>query len=122
MTQFIAICNHKGGVAKTTTFLSLGACLVEMGKITEEEALTHPRRNVLYQALGQGTEVEIHICSEKLQTDDIVILCSDGLWGEVGEPALKEVLNNASSPLKAAEQLINLANASGGPDNITAIN
>jgi serine/threonine protein phosphatase PrpC len=100
---------------------SLVSRLVEMGKITEEEALTHPRRNVLYQALGQGTEVEIHVYSEKLQTDDIVILCSDGLWGEVSEPALKEVLNNASSPLKAAEKLINLANASGGPDNITAI-
>jgi protein phosphatase len=66
---------------------SLVSRLVEMGKITEEEALTHPRRNVLYQALGQGTEVEIHIYSEKLQTDDIVILCSDGLWGEVSEPA-----------------------------------
>jgi protein phosphatase len=100
---------------------SLVRRLVEMGKITEEEALTHPRRNVLYQALGQGTEVEIHVYSEKLQTDDIVILCSDGLWGEVSEPALKEVLNNVSSPLKAAEKLINLANASGGPDNITAI-
>jgi len=100
---------------------SLVSRLVEMGKITEEEALTHPRRNVLYQALGQGTEVEIHVYSEKVQTDDIVILCSDGLWGEVSEPALKDVLNNSSSPLKAAEKLINLANASGGPDNITAI-
>ena len=100
---------------------SLVSRLVEMGKITEEEALTHPRRNVLYQALGQGTEVEIHVFSEKLQKDDIVILCSDGLWGEVSELALKEVLNNTASPLKAAEKLINLANASGGPDNITAI-
>jgi protein phosphatase len=100
---------------------SLVSRLVEMGKITEEEALTHPRRNVLYQALGQGTEVEIHIYSEKLQIDDIVILCSDGLWGEVAEPNLKEVLNSASTPPQAAEQLINMANASGGPDNITAI-
>ena len=100
---------------------SLVSRLVEMGKITEEEALTHPRRNVLYQALGQGTEVEIHTYSQKLQANDIVILCSDGLWGEVSEPDLKDVLNQASSPLAAAQQLIAMANASGGPDNITAI-
>lgn len=100
---------------------SLVSRLVEMGKITESEALTHPRRNVLYQALGQGTEVEIHIFSQKLQNDDIIILCSDGLWGEVSEPHLKHILNSAPSPLAAAEQLIEQANASGGADNITAI-
>ncbi|NTU75087.1 MAG: serine/threonine-protein phosphatase, partial [Anaerolineaceae bacterium] len=88
---------------------SLVSRLVEMGKITETEALTHPRRNVLYQALGQGTEVEIHIYSQKLQNDDIIILCSDGLWGEVSEPNLKHILNSAPSPLAAAEQLIEQA-------------
>ncbi len=100
---------------------SLVSRLVEVGKITEAEALTHPRRNVLYQALGQGSEIEIHIVSEKLQPDDLIILCSDGLWGEVPEPELKQVLNQAPSPLSAAKQLIDIANASGGPDNITAI-
>ncbi|MEW5959522.1 MAG: protein phosphatase 2C domain-containing protein [Chloroflexota bacterium] len=100
---------------------SLVSRLVELGKITEEEALTHPRRNVLYQALGQGTDVEIHIASERLQADDVIILCSDGLWGEVAELAITEVIANANSPLAATEQLIKLANASGGPDNITAI-
>jgi protein phosphatase len=100
---------------------SLVRRLVEVGKITEEEALTHPRRNVLYQALGQGSDVDIHISSEKLQVDDIVILCSDGLWGEVTEPEIKDVLQDAPSPVAAAKQLIDIANASGGPDNITAI-
>jgi protein phosphatase len=100
---------------------SLVSRLVELGKITAEEALTHPRRNVLYQALGQGTDVEIHIFSQKLQPDDIVILCSDGLWGEVSEAAIKEVLSQVISPLLAAKQLIDQANALGGPDNITAI-
>jgi serine/threonine protein phosphatase PrpC len=53
--------------------------------------------------------------------DDIVILCSDGLWGEVTEPEIKDVLQDAPSPVAAAKQLIDIANASGGPDNITAI-
>lgn len=100
---------------------SLVSRLVEMGKITEEEALTHPRRNVLYQALGQGTEVDIHINHQKLQRDDIIILCSDGLWGEVSESYLKQTLVTAANPQQAAEQLINLANDSGGPDNITVV-
>lgn len=100
---------------------SLVSRLVEMGKITNEEAQTHPRRNVLYQALGQGSEVEIHTATEKLQLNDIVILCSDGLWGEVSDPIIRDILNSAPTPLAAAEQLINRANESGGPDNITAI-
>lgn len=100
---------------------SLVRRLVEVGKITEEESLTHPRRNVLYQALGQGSEVDIFISSEKLQAGDMIVLCSDGLWGEVAEPELKEALYNAPSPLAAATRLIDMANASGGPDNITAI-
>jgi protein phosphatase len=100
---------------------SLVSRLVEMGKITKEEALTHPRRNVLYQALGQGTDVEIHTVQEKLEVGDIIILCSDGLWGEVSDPAIKEVLTTAPTPIAAVEELIDRANQSGGSDNITAI-
>lgn len=100
---------------------SLVSRLVEMGKISGEDAKSHPRRNVLYQALGQGADVDIHIVSEKLQVNDIIILCSDGLWGEIGDAGIKNVLNTAPNPLKAAEELVNLANQSGGPDNITTI-
>jgi protein phosphatase len=100
---------------------SLVSRLVEMGKITEAEALSHPRRNVLYQALGQGSDVEIHIVQEKLQMDDVIILCSDGLWGEVGDQAILEVLQSVKNPFTAIETLVNMANETGGPDNITAI-
>jgi serine/threonine protein phosphatase PrpC len=100
---------------------SLVSRLREMGKITEEEALNHPRQNVLYQALGQGGDLEIHVFSDTLQVGDTIILCSDGLWGPVGNPKIKEVLSTTTAPQAAAQQLIDLANASGGPDNITAI-
>jgi protein phosphatase len=100
---------------------SLVSRLVEMGKITAEEALTHPRRNVLYQALGQGTDLEIHVVTEKIQMGDIITLCSDGLWGEIEEDALKQTLSAANSPQEAARDLVNLANQAGGADNITAI-
>lgn len=100
---------------------SLVSRMVETGKITAEEALTHPRRNILYQALGQGVELEIHTYSEQLQANDMVILCSDGLWGEVKEPVIKTILKEAPTPVAAAKELIDVANASGGSDNITAV-
>jgi protein phosphatase len=95
--------------------------LREMGKISEEEALNHPRQNVLYQALGQGPELEIHVHTDRLQLGDVLLLCSDGLWGPVGDAAIYEVLATTPSPLKATKTLIDMANAAGGPDNITAI-
>lgn len=100
---------------------SLVSRLVEMGKITEEQAINHPRRNVLYQALGQGSEVDIFNYRDHLEPNDIIILCSDGLWGEVSENDIQEVLQQAPTPLQAAEKLIQIANDSGGNDNITTI-
>ncbi len=100
---------------------SLVSRLVEMGKITDEEALTHPRRNVLYQALGQGTDLEIHTVVERLQLNDKIVLCSDGLWGEISHDDFKEVLLTAESPDAAVQQLVDMANEAGGPDNITVI-
>ncbi|MDM8518849.1 protein phosphatase 2C domain-containing protein [Anaerolineales bacterium HSG6] len=100
---------------------SLVSRLVEMGKITEEQALTHPRRNVLYQALGQGSDVEIFDYQTKLKLNDIIILCSDGLWGEVPDRIIEQVLAQSKTPLESAEDLITLANQAGGNDNITAI-
>lgn len=100
---------------------SLVSRLVEMGKITAEQALTHPRRNVLYQALGQGSDVEIFDYHDKIELGDVIILCSDGLWGEVPDEQIQIILDDSASPLDAAEQLIASANKSGGNDNITAI-
>jgi serine/threonine protein phosphatase PrpC len=100
---------------------SLVSRLRELGRITEEEALNHPRQNVLYQALGQGGDLEIHVFNDKLHLGDAIILCSDGLWGPVGNPAIKEILSSTTSPLEGVKQLIKTANDAGGPDNITAI-
>lgn len=100
---------------------SLVSRLVEMGRISPEEALTHPRRNVLYQALGQGSDLEIHTAIVEIELDDVIILCSDGLWGEVSESAIQDVLLEVSDPSAALQRLIELANESGGLDNITAI-
>lgn len=95
--------------------------MVEMGKLSPEEAIYDPRRNILYQAIGQGSELEIHIDREKLKVDDTIILCSDGLWSEIDEQVMKEIISQAPSPQAATEKLIESANAAGGSDNITAI-
>jgi len=100
---------------------SLVSRLLELGKITDNEAANHPRQNVLYQALGQGSDLEVHVYTDKMQLGDTIILCSDGLWGPLGDEAIKEVLGPTVLPRVAVERLVEMANAAGGPDNITTI-
>jgi PPM family protein phosphatase len=100
---------------------SLVRKLVEIGQITSDQAAYHPQRNVLYRALGQGdyTEADIQIIS--LPSNGYLLICSDGLWGLVAESELLRIVTTSTSPQEACQLLVESANASGGPDNITAV-
>jgi protein phosphatase len=100
---------------------SLVKRLEEIGQISAEQASTHPQRNVLYRALGQGETFESDISSFHLHPGSQLILCTDGLWGVVSEKVLEEVIHTAPGPQIACQSLINLANSAGGPDNISVI-
>jgi len=100
---------------------SLVERLRELGQLSEEEAATHPQRNVLYRAIGQGTNLEVDVVSHPVPSDGYMLLCSDGLWGVVEEDDIQNIILNSSHPQIACEQLIQAANAAGGPDNITAV-
>lgn len=100
---------------------SLVERLRELGQLSEEEAATHPQRNVLYRAIGQGTNLEVDIVSHPVPSNGYMLLCSDGLWGVVEEDDIQNIILNSSHPQIACEQLIQAANAAGGPDNITAV-
>jgi protein phosphatase len=99
---------------------SLVAQMVAMGQLSPQEAKTHPRRNVILQALGVQPKVDVVITSSQLQRDDQMVLCSDGLWGKVEPEELKEVVERFP-PQVACESLVRLANERGGEDNITVI-
>lgn len=95
--------------------------LVDMGHITPAEALVHPQRNILYQALGQVEPLEPEIAAYDMPDSGYLMLCSDGLWGVVPDGLIADIIHNASDTQAACQDLIDAANEAGGPDNITAV-
>src|SRR4051794_3207901 len=93
--------------------------LIDDGRITPEEANSHPQRSLLLRALN-GQEVEPDLSMREVRDGDRYLLCSDGLSGVVSEETLAEALKDPD-PQSTADRLIELALRSGGPDNITVI-
>ena len=93
--------------------------MLEDGILSAEEAESHPQRHILTAALGSGAEVFPEMSPEpmSLEKDDVLVLCTDGLWGAVAESELKSAV--ARPPLQACKDLVALAKQRGGPDNIT---
>jgi serine/threonine protein phosphatase PrpC len=93
---------------------------VEHGVISPEDAEKHPQRHILTSALGAGSEILPETPDDPigLQTGDVLLLCTDGLWGVVGDGPLQ-----ASAAIKnlsdACRDLVERAKDLGGPDNIT---
>ncbi|MFI5616070.1 PP2C family protein-serine/threonine phosphatase [Streptomyces sp. NPDC051567] len=95
--------------------------LVDEGRITEEEATTHPQRSLLMRALGSGDVVEPDLSVREVRAGDRYLICSDGLSGVVSHQTLEETLADYHGPHETVQSLIQLALRGGGPDNITCI-
>lgn len=95
--------------------------LVDQGRITAEVAATHPSRSVLTRALQSGGEADPDLFFVEAQVADRYLICSDGLSDVVPAAALLEVLTANAEPEEAVHRLVELANAGGGPDNITCV-
>lgn len=101
---------------------SLVARLVEAKQIEPEDIYTHPQRNLIYRSLGAGRKnIEVDIFHETIQPGDVFLLCSDGLWEMIRPKDLLKTFNGGGSPQGICDKLIDLANESGGEDNITAV-
>jgi PPM family protein phosphatase len=97
------------------------AAQVKAGLLTSEQARHHPKKNRLTMSLSaKRPDVKPFSTSTKLDEDDIIILCSDGLWGVVPDTLIQAVAFELP-PQEAAEKLVDLANAGQGPDNISVI-
>jgi serine/threonine protein phosphatase PrpC len=112
----------KNGTSKLITRdHSLVERLRELGQLTPEEAASHPQRNVLYRAIGQGANLEVDTFTHPVPDGGYLLLCSDGLWAEVPEQEIQRIVSIASHPQEACDELVRTANEAGGPDNITAV-
>jgi serine/threonine protein phosphatase PrpC len=96
--------------------------LIDNGLITEDEALVHPRRNIITRALGISMKLEIDIFNAPWRMGDIALLCSDGLTQHVLFGEIERVLKNPGFTLQQkADALFSLAMERGGTDNISVI-
>jgi protein phosphatase len=93
--------------------------LIDDGRITPEEANSHPQRSLLLRALN-GQEVEPDLSMREARAGDRYLLCSDGLSGVVSEETIADALKDPD-PEATADRLVELALRSGGPDNVTVI-
>ena len=107
-------------VSRLTRDHSYVSRLVENGLISPEEAETHPQRNILTAALGVGPEILPDVPTQTItvQKNDVLVLCTDGLWGVVNDEEIREAVSQGSAE-DSCKKLVELARKRGGPDNIT---
>jgi serine/threonine protein phosphatase PrpC len=110
-----------GRLERLTRDHSLVGELVARGKLTEEQAETHPQRSVITRALGPEPDVQVDVQSYQARDGDRFMVCSDGLTSMVPEARVTEILEGAGSLEQAGRELIAAANDAGGRDNITVI-
>jgi serine/threonine protein phosphatase PrpC len=98
---------------------SMAARLREMGQPEAEES--DSQRHVLYRALGRGPQIEPDILYHGLEQEDYLLLCCDGLWGQVPDEEIAAIVNAAATPNAACQQLVARALETGGEDNISVL-
>jgi len=111
-----------GQATQLTKDQSLMQRLVDAGELTEEEAEKSERKNIILQALGPDQKVKVDLTHQPVRRGDMIVVCSDGLSGQVRKDEIADIVARSHQDLVAASsQLIELANQRGGPDNITVI-
>ena len=109
-----------GSIKQVTRDHSYVGRLVEAGMITRAEAERHPQRNILTAAVGTAPDLIMDAPErpEPLRKSDVLVICTDGLWGQVRDEEILEAVKDRSAE-HAGHDLIELARQRGGPDNIT---
>jgi PPM family protein phosphatase len=112
---------REGVLKQATEDHSLLNDYLKAKKLTQEEIENFPHKNVIVRALGMKESVVVDVARIEPKEADIFLLCSDGLSGMVTDPQIQEVLTRTHELEKACSQLIDLANAAGGNDNVTCV-
>jgi protein phosphatase len=110
-----------GRAVQVTKDQSLTQRLVDAGELSEEEAATSARRNIILQALGPDPRIKVELTYQPLSRGDLLVLCSDGLSNQVRREEIAEMAAGQSNLETLGTELVSLANTRGGPDNITVV-
>jgi hypothetical protein len=111
-----------GAMEQVTEDHSLVNELLKSGKLSPEEAETHPQRSVITRALGTDPDVDVDTFTIDAETGDVFLLCSDGLTDMVDEHRILELVEENRGDIEAAlKALVRAANRGGGEDNITVV-
>ncbi len=107
-------------IHQVTTDHSVVQDLLDKGKITSEQALHHPNKNIITRAVGVEKDIDIDFDQVDLDDDSTLLLCTDGLSNYVSNEEIIE-LTKDKKHYAFADRLVNRANENGGGDNITAV-
>ena len=110
-----------GELEQLTDDHSLVGELTRSGKLSPEEAVTHPQRSVITRALGTEPDVDVDTFTVEAEPDDVYLLCSDGLTDMISDEEILAQVAGSDDLESAARGLIDAANAGGGEDNITVV-
>ncbi|MBI2684339.1 MAG: serine/threonine-protein phosphatase [Actinobacteria bacterium] len=109
------------GLRQITDDHSLVAELTRTGAIKPDEAAVHPYRNVITRAIGAADALHVDTAEFPTEPGDVLMLCTDGLCGQVDDAAIADALAVESTLADAAQRLVALANTAGGADNVTVV-
>ncbi len=112
---------RQGLAVQLTKDQSLIQRLIDAGELTEEQAAQSERRNIILQALGPDARIRVDVTYQDLRRGDLLILCSDGLSGQVTRDEIAAVATEKPDVTGIGSRLIEMANERGGPDNITVV-
>jgi serine/threonine protein phosphatase PrpC len=107
----------KDNICRLTRDHSIVQEMIETGQITEQEARNHPRKNIITRALGVQETTGSDYCETQISDDDAILICTDGLSNNISDEAIQEVIRTNGD----INELVRLANLSGGTDNITVV-
>jgi serine/threonine protein phosphatase PrpC len=110
-----------GELKQLTSDHSLVADVMRSGRLTAEEAESHPQRSVITRALGTDPDIDVDTLTVDASPGDLFLLCSDGLTSMVPDDEILELLQKGRSLESVAKALVKAANRSGGEDNITVV-
>ncbi|KAB1440712.1 Stp1/IreP family PP2C-type Ser/Thr phosphatase [Candidatus Galacturonibacter soehngenii] len=109
------------GIRQITKDHSLVEEMIRLGEIEREDAKNHPDKNIITRAIGAAEEISVDFFEMKLEKEDTILMCSDGLTNMIDDNEICQIIKNQKTPEQKAQKLVETANKNGGKDNIAVI-